>query len=90
MLLTPLSEYDVIMKCLTKGEKTMTHMISEACIACGACMPVCPVEAISEGEVYVIDAEKCTDCTACVDQCPVEAISLAELINFYNVCNDRS
>ena len=56
----------------------MTHMISEACIACGACMPVCPVEAIAEGEVYIIDPEKCTDCTACVDQCPVEAISLQE------------
>ncbi len=53
----------------------MTHQISETCIACGACLPACPVEAISEGEIYKIDPEKCTDCTACVEQCPVEAIS---------------
>lgn len=56
----------------------MAHVISDVCIACGACMPVCPVDAISEGEIYVIDPEKCIDCTACVEQCPVEAISLKE------------
>lgn len=56
----------------------MTHQISDACIACGACKPVCPVDAISEGEIYIIDPEKCIDCTACVEQCPVDAISLKE------------
>lgn len=56
----------------------MTHIIAETCIACGACKPVCPVDAISEGEIYIIDPEKCIDCTACVEQCPVEAISLKE------------
>jgi Fe-S-cluster-containing hydrogenase component 2 len=34
----------------------------------------CPEEAISEGDIYVIDAAKCTDCAACADVCPVEAI----------------
>lgn len=53
----------------------MAHKISDSCIACGACQPVCPVEAISEGEIYKIDPKRCTDCGACVDQCPVEAIS---------------
>ncbi|PLY01870.1 MAG: 4Fe-4S ferredoxin [Desulfuromonas sp.] len=55
----------------------MAHAISEECIACGACMATCPVEAISEGEPYVIDAATCTDCGACVDSCPVEAIAPA-------------
>ena len=54
----------------------MAHKISDDCINCGACDPVCPVEAISEKDgKRVIDTEKCTDCGACVDQCPVEAIS---------------
>ncbi len=36
----------------------MAHVINEECIACGACEPECPEEAISEGdEIYVIDPE---------------------------------
>lgn len=54
----------------------MAHSISDACTKCGTCAPVCPSEAISEGdEQYVIDAEKCVDCGLCVDECPVSAIS---------------
>jgi len=52
----------------------MAHKITEECIACGACAGECPVEAISEGEIYVIDADTCTDCGACVEVCPTGAI----------------
>ena len=52
-----------------------THYITESCIACGTCVPVCPVNAISEGDSFFrIDQEICTDCGACDDVCPVEAI----------------
>ncbi|HEY5556171.1 DUF362 domain-containing protein [Acetobacterium sp.] len=53
----------------------MAYKISDECIACGSCEDVCPVEAISEGDIYVIDPAKCTDCGACADECPVEAIA---------------
>lgn len=53
----------------------MAHKISDECIACGSCVDVCPVDAIEEGDIYVIDPEICTDCGACEDECPVEAIS---------------
>ncbi len=53
----------------------MAHKISDACLACGSCLPECPVEAISEGNPYTIDASKCTDCGACAETCPVEAIA---------------
>ena len=54
----------------------MAYVISDECSNCGSCEPVCPEEAISEGDdKYVIDAEKCVDCGLCVDECPVEAIS---------------
>jgi ferredoxin len=52
----------------------MAHKISNECTACGTCINECPVEAISEGQIYKIDAETCTDCGACADVCPVEAI----------------
>ncbi len=56
-------------------EVIMAHKITDECLACGSCLPECPVEAISEGDpIYTIDSGKCTDCGACVDSCPTEAI----------------
>jgi ferredoxin len=54
--------------------KAMAYVITEDCTACGTCIDECPVDAISEGEIYVIDPDLCTDCGACADVCPVEAI----------------
>ncbi|HON56609.1 MAG TPA: 4Fe-4S binding protein [bacterium] len=56
----------------------MTRVISNECIACGSCMSECPVDAISEGDIYKIDSDKCTDCGACEEVCPVNAISAAQ------------
>ncbi|MFH1074571.1 MAG: 4Fe-4S binding protein [Candidatus Firestonebacteria bacterium] len=52
----------------------MAYIITTECVACGACMPECPVEAIAEGDpIYTIDSEKCTDCGACANVCPSDA-----------------
>ena len=53
----------------------MAHLISDACIACGACEGECPVSCISPGDIYVIDPSLCIDCGACAAVCPVDAIS---------------
>jgi ferredoxin len=55
--------------------KVMAYKISDECIACGTCIDECPVEAISEGDIYKIYADICTDCGSCAEVCPVEAIS---------------
>jgi NAD-dependent dihydropyrimidine dehydrogenase PreA subunit len=53
----------------------MAHKINESCLACGSCVPECPVEAIKEGDpIYTIDAATCTDCGSCVEACPADAI----------------
>jgi len=58
----------------------VAYKITEDCIACGACLPECPNEAISEGDpYYVIDFNKCTECVGfhaesqCAAVCPVAA-----------------
>ncbi len=51
----------------------MAHMISDACIACGACKAECPVDCISEGAIYEINQDECIDCGSCASVCPVGA-----------------
>ncbi|MCV2232237.1 4Fe-4S binding protein [Paracholeplasma manati] len=53
----------------------MPRWIDDSCIACGSCQAVCPVDCISEGDIYVIDESVCIDCGACQEVCPVGAIS---------------
>jgi NAD-dependent dihydropyrimidine dehydrogenase PreA subunit len=52
----------------------------EKCIDCGACISLCPMDALGFGEDFSVelDQEKCIGitCGLCVDTCPVYAIKL--------------
>jgi len=48
----------------------------EKCTGCGACVDICPVNAIKIENEKAIISEECVDCGACVEQCPTEALSL--------------
>jgi len=55
----------------------MTYVIVEACIGVKdrACVDVCPVDCIYEGEdMLYIHPDECIDCGACEPECPVTAI----------------
>ena len=65
---------DTFASLINKNQEKMAYVISEDCIACGTCIDECPVEAISEGDIYKIDPDTCTDCGTCADVCPTEAI----------------
>ena len=48
------------------------------CIACEACVPYCPVDAISmKGDAAVIGQDECVDCAVCLksESCPVDCIA---------------
>jgi ferredoxin len=61
----------------------MSLMITDECINCDVCEPVCPNEAIYQGqEIYEINPDLCTECVGhfdtpqCVDICPIDCIPL--------------
>ena len=58
----------------------MAIRITEDCVGCAACQPVCPFGAIEmrEGKAYI--SEACTVCGACVETCPAGAILREEEI----------
>jgi ferredoxin len=56
-------------------------LITDQCINCDVCEPVCPNRAIFEGpEHYEIEPARCTECIGhfttpqCVQVCPVDCI----------------
>lgn len=59
----------------------MSLYITDECINCDVCEPVCPNEAIYQGqEIYEIDPNLCTECVGhfdqpqCVEICPIDCI----------------
>jgi len=61
----------------------MALMITDECINCDVCEPVCPNNAIFMGpEIYEIDPARCTECVGhfeepqCQKVCPVACIPL--------------
>ena len=59
----------------------MALMITDECINCDVCEPVCPNNAIFQGpDIYEIHPHLCTECVGhfkepqCIAVCPVECI----------------
>ncbi len=55
----------------------MALYINETCIGCGACLRICPVEAVTgeQKQRHVIDPSKCIECSACGRVCPTGSIT---------------
>jgi ferredoxin len=68
-------------------ERTMAHVITDACIKDGLCLDACPTECIhpkkdedkfaSVPQMY-IDPGECIDCGACASVCTSQAIFPAD------------
>jgi uncharacterized pyridoxamine 5'-phosphate oxidase family protein/NAD-dependent dihydropyrimidine dehydrogenase PreA subunit len=54
------------------------YTITAKCTACGLCIDACPVDVISEDDVYRIDGSHCLECGRCAEVCPEDAIAAAK------------
>ena len=64
---------------MRKRRRGKAQLIPNACIACGKCEAVCPVNAIEYDEKGepVIDLERCIGCGKCAKSCPAAALRMA-------------
>jgi len=64
----------------TKRKKRTAGVDQSACVACGSCVKVCPVGAISiyKGLFAQVDIQTCVGCGKCARECPASVITLKE------------
>jgi len=67
-------------KGVTVDVRKLVEKDDEKCFDCGACVSLCPMDALAFGEDYAVtlDEEKCNGvtCGLCVDACTTRAIRL--------------
>jgi len=65
---------------VSKLEKNITNDVNR-CIDCGACIALCPTNAISftEDLSIKVEGDKCIRCGACVEACPLRSLSIQEI-----------
>ena len=56
-------------------------LIEKECVACGCCVKVCPITAISihKGMYATVDEKRCVGCGKCAAACPAAIISIISL-----------
>ena len=67
---------------VTKNRKKRKAFVNEDdCVACGCCMKVCPLSAISvfRGLWARVDRSKCVGCGKCAKECPASVIEIQEV-----------
>lgn len=59
--------------------KSLAHIDTKYCVACGCCLKVCPRQALSiyKGCYAAVRQEACVGCGQCVRECPAGVITLA-------------
>ena len=53
-------------------------ILTEECVACGACIDACPFPGAIEVDDVAVLTDKCTGCGACADACPTDAIEVTK------------
>ena len=64
------------------GKKRRRAVVDQqACVACGCCVKVCPLQAIAvvRGVAAQVDGAKCVGCGKCARECPASVIEIREV-----------
>ena len=58
--------------------KKRAVVLLEECVACGSCVKVCPLKAITieKGIFAKVDEDRCVGCGKCEKICPASVISI--------------
>ena len=64
-----------------KRKKRKAMVDESSCVACGCCVKVCPVSAISvyRGVTARVNEDKCVGCGKCAKECPASVIEIQEV-----------
>lgn len=62
----------------TKVIRKKAFVDKNYCVACGSCVKVCPMNAISinKGIFATVDIDKCVGCGKCAKTCPASTIEI--------------
>ena len=62
-------------------KKKKAKVDQNLCVACGCCVKVCPLGAISvyRGLYANVDINKCVGCGKCSKECPASVITIEEV-----------
>ena len=67
---------------MNTGKKRRRAVVDQtACVACGCCVKVCPLQAIEivRGVTARVNEEKCVGCGRCARECPASVIGIREV-----------
>jgi len=93
----PSTHFEKVTKAFREKGVTVTipeliEVDKEKCFDCGACVALCPVNAITFAEDFSVDfsKEKCIGktCSTCVNACPARAIRLVSQGNYNRHLNN--
>ena len=66
---------------MTIRKKKKASVNQSDCVACGCCVKVCPLTAITifKGIMAQVDLTKCVGCGKCATECPASIIEIQEV-----------
>lgn len=64
----------------TQRNRRKAQVDQTACVACGCCVKVCPLQAIEivRGIMARVNPDKCVGCGKCAAECPASVIQIRE------------
>ena len=67
---------------MVTGKRRRRAVVDQsACVACGCCVKVCPLQAIAiiRGIMARVEEETCVGCGKCARECPASVIEIWEV-----------